>query len=255
VLVLPFLNAAAKLLMQGGLPVLQVVWARYAVHLMFALVLFAPRRGLSLMRTRRPRTQIARSSLLLGCTACYFAALRFIELPTAAAINFTAPIIVTVLAVPMLGETVGWRRILAVLFGFVGALVIIRPGLGGVHPAGALVLLTAAMYALYQILTRRICALDSPETSVTYMAVVGTVATSVVLPWYRVCPDGTRGWLLWRPRAASRGWATSSWSRRCSTPRPRWSRRSPTGSCWVPRSWAMSCSATCRIDGRGSVRR
>lgn len=196
VLVLPFLNAAAKLLMEQGHPVLQVVWARYAVHLLFVVALFAPGRGLALMRTRRLGTQITRSSLLLGCTACYFAALRFIELPTAAAINFTAPIIVTVLAVPMLGETVGWRRMLAVLFGFLGALIIIRPGLGAVHPAGALVLVTAAMYALYQILTRRISALDSAQTSVTYMAVVGTVVTTFALPWFWVTPAGIRDWLL-----------------------------------------------------------
>ncbi len=196
VLVLPFLNAAAKLLLADGHSVVQVVWARYAVHLVFVVLLFAPRRGTRLLHTRRPGVQLTRSALLLGCTACYFLALRYIELPTAAAINFTAPIIVTVLAVPMLGETVGWRRMSAACFGFAGALVIIRPGLGGVHPAGALVLATALMYALYQILTRRISALDSPETSVTWMAVVGTAVTTVLLPWFWSDPRGLRGWLL-----------------------------------------------------------
>ena len=196
VLILPFLNAVAKLLLADGMSVVQVVWARYTVHLLFAVALFAPGRGLRLLRTRRLGTQLTRSALLLGCTAFYFGALPYIALPTAAAINFAAPIIVTVLAVPMLGETVGWRRMLAVCFGFLGVLVIIRPGLGVIHPAGLLVLVTALMYALYQIFTRRVAALDSPQTSVMYMAVVGTLASSLALPWYWSTPQGLGGWLL-----------------------------------------------------------
>ena len=195
VLVLPFLNAAAKLLLAEGHSVVQVVWARYAVHLLFVLVLFAPRHGPRLLRTTRPGIQITRSSLLLGCTACYFTALEFIALPTAAAINFTAPILVTVLAVPMLGEVVGWRRALAAVVGFAGALVIIRPGSDAVHPAGLLVLITALMYAVYQILTRRVSSTDSPQTSVTWMAVVGTVVTSLALPWFWITPADLRAWV------------------------------------------------------------
>lgn len=193
--VLPFLNAAAKLLIDE-LSVVQIVWARYAVHLALVVALFAPRFGSRLLTTRRIGVQLVRSSLLLGCTACYFTALRFIELPTAAAINFLSPILVTVLAVPMLGEQVGWRRMLAVSFGFVGALVIIRPGMGIVHPAGLLVLVTALFYAFYQILTRRVSSFDSPETSVTYMAIVGTVVMTAMLPWYWQTPETATGWLL-----------------------------------------------------------
>jgi drug/metabolite transporter (DMT)-like permease len=196
VLVLPFLNAAAKLLLADGHSVVQVVWARYAVHLAFVAVVFAPRHGVRLLRTRRPGIQVTRSALLLGCTACYFTALGFISLPMAAAINFTAPIIVTVLAIPMLGEQVGWRRLSAATFGFAGALVIIRPGAGAVHPAGLLVLATAVMYAFYQILTRRVSASDPAHTSVAWMAVVGTLLASVVLPWFWTTPQGLRGWLL-----------------------------------------------------------
>jgi drug/metabolite transporter (DMT)-like permease len=160
------------------------------------VALFAPRHGLRLLRTQRPGIQISRSTLLLGCTACYFTALGFISLPTAAAINFTAPIIVTVLAIPLLGEQVGWRRLSAAVFGFAGALVIIRPGAGAVHPAGLLVLATAVMYAFYQILTRRVSASDPAHVSVAWMAVVGTLLTSAVLPWFWLTPEGPRGWLL-----------------------------------------------------------
>lgn len=195
VLVLPFLNAAAKLLLADGHPVVQVVWARYAVHLLFVVAVFAPRHGTRLLHTRRTGIQVTRSALLLGCTACYFTALGYIALPTAAAINFTSPIIVTVLAIPLLGEQVGWRRLCAAAFGFAGALVIIRPGAGAVHPAGALVLATAVMYAFYQILTRRVSATDPPHTSVAWMAVVGTLATSIALPWFWITPEGVRGWL------------------------------------------------------------
>ena len=193
--ILPFLNAAAKLSVEQH-AVVQVVWARYAVHLFLVVLLFAPRRGLRLLSTRQAGTQLSRSALLLGSTACYFTALQVVPLPTAAAINFTSPIIVTLLAIPMLGEQVGWRRLAAVCAGFAGALVIIRPGTAAVHPAGLLVMGSALLYAFHQILTRRVSARDPPETSVTYMVVVGTVVMSAILPWFWRTPESLTGWLL-----------------------------------------------------------
>ncbi|MCP5151503.1 MAG: DMT family transporter [Ectothiorhodospiraceae bacterium] len=186
-LVLPFLNAGAKLL-GGEYPIVEIVWARYAGHLLCMMLVFMPRRGLRLFATRRPGLHVVRSALLLASTLCYFTALRYISLPTAAAINFTSPIIVTLLAIPMLGEQVGWRRMTAVGFGFLGALVIIRPGTDAVHPAAVLVLGSASAYALYQVLTRRAAATDPADTSVTWTAVVGTLGASLVLPWHWETP-------------------------------------------------------------------
>ena len=187
-LVLPFMNAGVKYL-TARYPVPEIVWARYAGHLVYCLVLFMPGRGVSLFVTRRPALQFGRSLLLLLATICYFSALPYVPLATAAAIGFTSPLIVTLLAIPMLGEQVGVRRWAAAFVGFAGALVIIRPGLGSTHWAASLIIGTASAYALYQILTRRVSAHDTPETSITYAAIVGTVATMPVLPFVWKAPE------------------------------------------------------------------
>ena len=102
---LPLLNAAVKYL-SGRYPVLELLWARYAGHLAFMLVVFAPRRGLTLLRSTRPLLQVSRSTLFCVSTFGMFYALGFVPLATAAAISFTAPLIVTALAPFALGERV-----------------------------------------------------------------------------------------------------------------------------------------------------
>lgn len=194
-LIIPFMNATAKWL-GGQFPIVEVVWARYAGHLLFMLVLFLPRRGFSLFRSVDPKLQLIRSALLLTSTCCYFTALKFLPLPTAASISFTSPVIVVLLAIPMLGERVGLKRWFAVLLGFSGMLVIIRPGIEGTHWSGLLVLVSASCFALYQILTRRIAGRDSAETTITYTAVVGTVVLSFIVPFDFQLPDSSLQWLL-----------------------------------------------------------
>jgi drug/metabolite transporter (DMT)-like permease len=184
---LPFMNVAAKFL-SGDYHTVQVVWARYTGHLVFVILMFMPRHGLSLFRASKPGIHFIRSLLMFLATACFFTALRFIEVPVASAINFTSPLIVTALAAPFLGEVVGIRRWTAVAVGFAGALIIIRPGGGETHWAMFLVLGTALCYATYQIYTRKFSAADSPETSITYIAVVGAVISSIALPFYWVTP-------------------------------------------------------------------
>jgi len=179
-LVIPFLNAIAKAL-QAEIPVLQIVWSRYVGHLLFMIIVFSPSRGLALFRSRRPGIQLVRSLLLLVSTICYFTALKHIALPTAVAISYTSPIIAVALAAPILGEIVGRRRWFIVIFGFLGVLVMLKPGPAGVHWTGLLVVCSSACYALYQILTRKIAGLDSAETTITYTAVVGAIGTSIAM--------------------------------------------------------------------------
>ena len=195
VMILPFLNATAKLLLEHY-PLVQVMWARYTMHLLLVLLVLWPKHRSGLLVTRKPGLQLLRSTLLLMCTSCYFSALWFIPLATAAAISFTAPVIITFLAIPLLKEKVGWRRILAVLVGLSGALVIIRPGFGGFHPAGFLMLAGAAVFALYQIYTRKVLDSDTPETSIAYMTIVGAVGTSVLLPWFWTTPATLSHWWM-----------------------------------------------------------
>jgi drug/metabolite transporter (DMT)-like permease len=175
------LNAAVKYL-SHDVSMLLLLWARTAAHLAFVVAVFGPGRGRGLFATRDPVSQLVRSVMLLGSTAFNFAALRHIGLATAATINFTSPLIVALLAAPLLGERVGARRWAAVGIGFVGVLVVVQPG-ADVAQLGALFSLgTAACYALYQLLTRRVAATDPPETTVGYSALVGTAIMSVIVP-------------------------------------------------------------------------
>jgi len=175
------------------------VWSRYVGHLLFMIIVFLPSRGLALFRSRRPGIQLVRSLLLLVSTICYFTALKHIALPTAVAISYTSPIIAVALAAPILGEIVGRRRWFIVIFGFLGVLVMLKPGPAGVHWTGLLVVCSSACYALYQILTRKIAGLDSAETTITYTAVVGAIGTTVAMigfPDSFVTPINDFYWLL-----------------------------------------------------------
>ena len=111
------LDVQAKYLGQT-LPVSQVVWARYFGHFAVMAVIFMPRRGVGLFRTRRPGLQLVRSILLLLCTAAFFTAIQYMPLADAVSISFVSPLLVTALSVPLLGEVVGPRRWSAVAVGF-----------------------------------------------------------------------------------------------------------------------------------------
>jgi drug/metabolite transporter (DMT)-like permease len=190
------MNTAVKYL-SASLPTVELVWARTLGHLVFMIALFAPARGgWRLLRTRTPAVQFARSLLLLISTSLFFSALHRVPLADTTAVSFTAPFIVAGLAGPLLGERVGAGHWASIALGFLGALIVIRPTGAGAHPYAFLVLGSAFCYALYQVLTRRVGALDAPETSVTYSALVGTLVLSVVIPFYWRAPDGALEWSL-----------------------------------------------------------
>jgi drug/metabolite transporter (DMT)-like permease len=183
----PFMNVAAKFL-SADYSTVQVVWARYTGHLLFVMAMFMPARGFSLFKASRPGVHVVRSVLMFVSTVCFFSALRWIEVPTASAINFTSPLIVTAMAAPILGEVVGVRRWVAVGVGFAGALIIIRPWGAEAHWAMLLVMGTAFSYATYQIFTRKFAAADPPETSITYISFVGALISTLALPFFWELP-------------------------------------------------------------------
>ena len=181
------LNASVKFL-TADYPTTQILWARYTGHIIYVFILLAPRRALNAVKSNRPKIQLSRSVLMVGATVCYYTALRYVALPTAAAVNFTSPLMVALLAIPILGEHVGLRRWAAILMGFAGALVIARPGFDVIHPAVLLVFGTAFCYGLYQVLTRKVAPHDSSETSIIYTALVGFIVTSFVVPFDYIMP-------------------------------------------------------------------
>ncbi len=181
ILVLPVINACAKFL--NSYSVIQITWARYAGHFLFMLLVFAPRSGLALLRSTRLPLQLTRSSLHCLSAILTFYALGFVALPTATAISFSAPLMVTVLAPLVLGERVGVTRWLAVAAGFIGALVVVRPGASGQDWAVALLLANAAASAVIQLMSRKLAQHDGAAISNTYMVLVGFVLMSLPLPF------------------------------------------------------------------------
>lgn len=180
-IIIPVMNTGAKYL-QEKYPYGQVLFARYVGHFLCVAGFFAVTHGIRVFRAGNFKIQIIRSLLLFSCTAFYFYGLQYIELTTAATINFTMPMIVTALAGPVLGEKVGWRRYVAVMVGFCGVLLVVQPGGEGFHWAMGLILMTAIMYAAYQLLTRAVSGTDSAETSIIYAALLGSFFSIAMLP-------------------------------------------------------------------------
>jgi drug/metabolite transporter (DMT)-like permease len=162
---------------------LQVSWARAFGHVLFMLAVFVPRFGLRMLRTRRLGRHLLRSSCLLTSNLSFFFALTFIPIGDASAINMIGPLFVAALAWPMLGERTTPGRVLAVMTGFAGVLVIIRPGTAVFHWAAMAIIFSALVNALYQIFTRGIADTEAPETSAIYSSIVGAFGMLAVLPF------------------------------------------------------------------------
>ena len=175
------LDATAKYLVQFY-PTGQVVWARYTGHCVIALLIFWPRHGLAVLRTRHLGTQIFRSLLLFMGTCGNFIALQYLQLAETSAIFFSVPLFVAVFSVPLLGEKIGPRRWTAILVGFLGVMLVVRPGLGLIHWAAGISLLTAISISLYQIITRKLAGVDATVTTQFYTALVGTIAITPLVP-------------------------------------------------------------------------
>jgi drug/metabolite transporter (DMT)-like permease len=188
------LDGTAKLLVRHY-PVAEVVWARYVFSLL-SVAAFLPRHGpIGLIGTRRLRLQLGRAALLLAATGAMFVGLRFLPLADTYAITFVTPLIVAALAGPALGERIGRRQWLAILAGFVGVLVVIRPGLGAISWAALFPLLMATANAGYQLLTRLLSGGERTATTMFYTSLVGSLAMSAAMPlvWQ---PPTTGGWAL-----------------------------------------------------------
>jgi len=176
-----FLDTTAKYL-SHSMDTLQVVWARYMSAFVLTLFISNPVSRPGLVHTSRPALQVGRAALLLLSSVFNFLALRFLQLDEVLAIMFSQPFLVAILAGPMLGEWVGWRRWIAIGAGFVGVLVVTRPGYGGMHPAALYAVAGALCLALYGIATRALARTDSNETTLFYSNMVGALLMLPVLP-------------------------------------------------------------------------
>ena len=183
-------DAQSKLLTET-LHTAQIVWARYAGLATAALILLGLN-GPAILKTDRPVVQLLRGSVGVLSALCFVFALAYVPLADAVAIAFVAPFMVTIMGAVILKEPVGLRRWVAVVIGFCGALVIIRPGFGVIHPAATLVVVAAALFAVRQIISRWLSDTDTTATTVAYTAIAGFGLTALTLPFVWQTPATTR---------------------------------------------------------------
>lgn len=181
------LDATAKWLSQNY-PVEQVVWARFFFHVVIVVAWLGPR-VVRHLRSRRIFLQLVRSALMLLTNLLFFLAIRTLPLADVIAVMFVGPLLVTALSVPLLGERVGPSRWLAVVVGFTGALVIIRPGAGVFESVALLPLLAALTNAFYTITTRQLRESDPALTTLLYTGLVGAGLSTFAVPFVWVVPS------------------------------------------------------------------
>ena len=185
------LNAMSKSLSMGGYPVIEVIWSRYFFAFLFMLAMFLPRSGRKLFSIRRLDTQVVRGLLLFFSSYLFFHGVVYLPLATAAAISLSSPIIVTALSARLLKEPVGPRRWAAVAVGFVGALIVVRPGHEAFDWHVLLIVASTVCSSFYQLFSRRYGQSERPDASATVATIVGTVAATPFVPFDWVAPLST----------------------------------------------------------------
>ena len=191
---LPVMDGIAKYL-SSDLPVLQITWARYFFTVFFTLPIMFFLFNKHLVMTTNPKLQFLRGLILLIANICFFYSISIISLAKALTLAFIAPLIVTAFSPFFLGEKVGYRRWLAVIIGFVGTLVVIRPGFVEINLASIAALITGIMYGFYLIITRKLSSSDNPLLTLLLTGVVGAIIISLIMPIVWVQPSLTQ-WSL-----------------------------------------------------------
>jgi len=184
---LPIMDGFAKYL-SADLPVLQITWARYffTVAFTFPVMFFFYRN--QLRWSDKPKLQILRGLILLVANICFFYSISVISLAKALTLAFVAPLIVTSFSPMFLGEKVGIRRWSAVVVGFIGSLVVIRPGFVEINLASLAALGTGVMYGFYLIITRKLSTSDNPLLTLLLTGMVGAVIITCVVPFVWIQP-------------------------------------------------------------------
>ncbi|MDS9466732.1 DMT family transporter [Paracoccus sp. MBLB3053] len=172
-------DTTAKWLLGSGLAIMQVAFVRYLGHLAVTLAAVLPKQGFSALRSINPKLQVLRSLALLGSTALNFVGLSYLPLTTVTAIMFASPVLVTLLAVPMLGERVGAMQFAAILLGFAGVLIVVAPWNAEFHPAMLFSLAACCCTSFYFIFSRKLAA----ESTATQQIWASGIATICLAPF------------------------------------------------------------------------
>lgn len=186
--ILPVMDGMAKHL-TTELPVLEVVWARYfftvIISLSLAFIFFRKH----ITRPKDTKIQIIRSIFLFGSTILFFYSISVISITESLTLAFVYPIVVTLLSSILLKEKVGLRRWIAVIIGFLGVLIVLRPGLTSISLASLAGLGTGICYAFYTITTRKLSSIDSPLLTLIFTGLIGAIIISAIVPFVWVTPN------------------------------------------------------------------
>ena len=179
--VLPFMDTIAKYL-SSEISFFQITWARYffTVFWIFPIMFFFFRKNLKW--SENPKLQILRGMTLLSANVCFFYSISVISMAKALTLAFIAPLVTTALSPIILGEKVGIKRWSAVIVGFIGSLVVIRPGLIEFNIATIAALGTGFFYGIYLIITRKLHSVDNPLLTLLITGVVGAIISSLFVP-------------------------------------------------------------------------
>ena len=193
--ILPFMDTIAKYL-SAELSFFQITWARYFFTVFFTLpfMFFFFRKNLTW--TSQPKLQIFRGLTLFFANILFFYSISIISMAKALTLAFVAPLITTALSPIFLGEKVGFRRWSAVIIGFVGSLIVIRPGFIEFNLATVAALGTGFFYGIYLVITRKLHTSDSPLLTLLLTGVVGAVVASFLVPVVWINPTFNQWALL-----------------------------------------------------------
>jgi drug/metabolite transporter (DMT)-like permease len=176
------LDATAKWL-SPRIGTVETAWVRYLSAFLITSMFLNPWRVPGITATSRPGLQVIRSLLLLASTVLNFLALNYLQLAETVSIMFLQPLLVALVAGPLLGEWAGPRRLIAIGVGFIGVLLVTRPGLGGIHWAAVFSFSSVVMYAAFALITRFLARDDSSETTMFYSSLGGLVMLTPAIPF------------------------------------------------------------------------
>lgn len=180
-------DTVAKFLTQDFHPI-QVAWSRQ-MGLMIGVLFLVMRMGRGVFRTQHLPLQISRGVAAAGSATLFIMAVKYVPLADAVAVSFIAPFLVTILGALILKEYVGPRRWTAIAIGFIGMLIVIRPGYGVFHPAILLIVVAATLFAIRQIISRKISDTDKTPTTMAYTAFISVALLSLPLLFVWRTPD------------------------------------------------------------------
>tara|TARA_B100001996_G_scaffold343507_1_gene298679 strand:- start:986 stop:1834 length:849 start_codon:yes stop_codon:yes gene_type:complete len=192
---LPIMDGFAKYL-SSTIPVLQITWSRYFFTVVIVLPIMLVFFRKNLVWTEQPKLQLIRGLLLFCANILFFYSISVISLSKALTLAFIAPLIVTALSSVLLGEKVGFKRWAAVIIGFIGSLIVIRPGFVEINLASFSAIGTGILYAFYLIVTRKLHNSDNPLLTLLLTGAVGAVIGTLIMPTVWIQPSITEWYIM-----------------------------------------------------------